>query len=175
MGCQMKWVHFNVLYACEQIFPNIANLQVGKNLQDHMGAFGLSWTIRKKKSAYSLLPLFNPITLKEYTLKHTGKNMPENKIIRSFFPMECWPDLYVLCILNDFIAFIEVLSVKQWGSKEMHFYTVDILIKVQIGQICNYFSFLRHRRSMGEEDFRNILELLQKCVYVTLLNLLLCV
>ncbi|OXA60509.1 Glucose dehydrogenase [FAD, quinone] [Folsomia candida] len=82
------------------IFPNIANLQVGKNLQDHMGAFGLSWTIRKKKSAYSLLPLFNPITLKEYTLKHTGPfgetvGVEGNAFLHSRYSNKStdWPDL----------------------------------------------------------------------------------
>lgn len=71
-------LQFNIIsllhpfYFNSQISPRV-DLPVGQNLHDHMGAFGLSWTVKKKRSAYSLLPLFNPITLKEYTLKHTGK------------------------------------------------------------------------------------------------------
>ncbi len=64
-------IHYDLIFV-KKISPKV-DLPVGENLQDHMGVVGLSWTIKKKKSAYSLLPLFNPITLKEYTLKHTGK------------------------------------------------------------------------------------------------------
>lgn len=38
-----------------------------------MGAFGLSWTV-KKGVAYSLLPLFNPKTLQNYKRNHIGKH-----------------------------------------------------------------------------------------------------
>jgi hypothetical protein len=41
-----------------------------------VGAFGLSWTVRKKGSAYSLAKLFNPLTLKEYTRHHNGEWFP---------------------------------------------------------------------------------------------------
>ncbi|CAL8111598.1 unnamed protein product [Orchesella dallaii] len=84
--------------------PVIADLPVGKNLQDHMGAFGLSWTV-KKGSAYSLLPLFNPLTLQEYKNHHTGPfagtvGVEANAFLHSRYSnkSEDWPDLQLFFI-----------------------------------------------------------------------------
>ncbi|ODN02350.1 Glucose dehydrogenase [FAD, quinone] [Orchesella cincta] len=84
--------------------PVIADLPVGRNLQDHMGAFGLSWTVRKG-SAYSLLPLFNPLTLQEYKRHHTGPfagtvGVEANAFLHSRYSNRTkdWPDLQLFFI-----------------------------------------------------------------------------
>ncbi|CAG7722630.1 unnamed protein product [Allacma fusca] len=88
----------------EMQIPVLADLPVGENLQDHVGIFGLNWTT-KKGSGYSLLPIVNPLTFKQYCSNQSGflsetVGVEGNGFLHSRYVRRDldWPDIQILFV-----------------------------------------------------------------------------